>query len=144
MKTRIRKPKFQEKVVFSVEIENENLESTYYPESEEYVEAFIGSMLKNIEHIEQIQVEVENTKELKEALSLGVKNILLDNFSVEDCKKSVELNHGEALLEASGNINEKNILHYARTGVDRISIGAITKNIRSIDFSMLFSPQKPL
>ena len=104
----------------------------------------IGSMLKNIEHIEQIQVEVENIKELKEALSHGVKNILLDNFSVEDCKKSVELNHGEALLEASGNINEKNILHYARTGVDRISIGAITKNIRSIDFSMLFSPQKPL
>jgi hypothetical protein len=46
MKTRMRKPKFQEKVVFSVEIENENLESTYYPESEEYVEAFIGSMLK--------------------------------------------------------------------------------------------------
>ncbi len=46
MKTRIRKPKYQEKVVFSVEIENENLESTYYPESEEYVEAFIGSMLK--------------------------------------------------------------------------------------------------
>ena len=46
MKTRIRKPKFQEKVVFSVEIENENLVSTYYPESEEYVEAFIGSMLK--------------------------------------------------------------------------------------------------
>ena len=107
----------------------------------------IGSMLKNIEHIEHIehiQVEVENIKELKEALSHGVKNILLDNFSVEDCKKSVELNHGEALLEASGNINEKNILHYARTGVDRISIGAITKNIRSIDFSMLFSPQKPL
>ena len=104
----------------------------------------IGSMLKNIEHIEQIQVEVENIKELKEVLSLGVKNILLDNFSIEDCKKSVELNHGEALLEASGNINQKNILHYARTGVDRISIGAITKNIRSIDFSMLFSPQKPL
>ena len=46
MKTRIRKPKYQEKVVFSIEIENENLESTYYPESEEYVEAFIGSMLK--------------------------------------------------------------------------------------------------
>jgi nicotinate-nucleotide pyrophosphorylase (carboxylating) len=107
----------------------------------------IGSMLKNIEHIEHIehiQVEVENIKELKEALSHGVKNILLDNFSVEDCKKSVELNHGEAMLEASGNIDEKNILHYARTGVDRISIGAITKNIRSIDFSMLFSPQKPL
>ena len=46
MKTRIRPPIFQEKVVFSVDIENENLESTYYPESEEYVEAFIGSMLK--------------------------------------------------------------------------------------------------
>ena len=104
----------------------------------------IKDMLKNIEHIEQIQIEVESIKELKEALALGVKNILLDNFSVENCKKSVKLNKNKALLEASGNINEKNILDYAKTGVDRISIGAITKNIKAIDFSMLFSPQKPL
>jgi len=102
------------------------------------------NMLQNVEHFEQVQIEVEDIKELKEALSFGVKNILLDNFSVEDCKKSVRLNNGEALLEASGNINEENILHYARTGVDRISIGAITKNIKAIDFSLLFSPQKPL
>jgi len=104
----------------------------------------IGNMLKNIENIEQIQVEVENIKELKEVLSLGVKNILLDNFSIEDCQKSVKLNKNKAILEASGNMNEKNILDYAKTGVDRISIGVITKNIKAIDFSMLFSPQKPL
>jgi nicotinate-nucleotide pyrophosphorylase (carboxylating) len=101
-------------------------------------------LLKNIGHIENIQIEVESIKELEKALSFGVKNILLDNFSVEDCKESVKVNNGKALLEASGNINEKNILDYAKTGVDRISIGAITKNIKAIDFSMLFSPQKPL
>jgi len=104
----------------------------------------IKDMLINIGHIEKIQIEVENIKELEEALSLGVKNILLDNFSVKNCIESVKLNKNKALLEASGNINEKNILDYAKTGVDRISIGAITKNIKAIDFSMLFSPQKPL
>ena len=104
----------------------------------------IKDMLKNIAHIENMQIEVESIKELEEVLSFGIKNILLDNFSVEDCKKSVKLNNDKALLEASGNINEKNILDYAKTGVNRISIGAITKNIKAIDFSMLFSPQKPL
>jgi len=100
-------------------------------------------MLKNIERFEDIQIEVENIKELDKALFFGAKNILLDNFSVEELKKSVKLNNGTASLEASGNINEKNVLAYARTGVDRISLGAITKNIKAIDFSMLFSAQKP-
>ena len=100
-------------------------------------------MLKNIDNLKNVQVEVESIKEFIEALSLGSKNILLDNFSIEELKKVVQLNNGQALLEASGNINEKNIIKYAKTGVDRISIGAITKNIKSIDYSMLFSPQKP-
>ncbi|MBT5150676.1 MAG: carboxylating nicotinate-nucleotide diphosphorylase [Nitrosomonadales bacterium] len=103
----------------------------------------IENMLKNIERFEDIQIEVENIKELDKALFFGAKNILLDNFSVEELKKSVKLNNGTASLEASGNINEKNVLAYARTGVDRISLGAITKNIKAIDFSMLFSAQKP-
>ena len=103
----------------------------------------IKKMLKNIDNLKNVQVEVESIKEFIEALSLGSKNILLDNFSIEELKKVVQLNNGQALLEASGNINEKNIIKYAKTGVDRISIGAITKNIKSIDYSMLFSPQKP-
>ena len=82
-------------------------------------------------------------KNLLRHFLLGQKIYLLDNFSIEELKKVVQLNNGQALLEASGNINEKNIIKYAKTGVDRISIGAITKNIKSIDYSMLFSPQKP-
>ena len=105
---------------------------------------FVTSPANNFVHQLQGFLLLRVIEDEAEILSLGVKNILLDNFSIEDCKKSVNLNNGKALLEASGNINEKNILHFARTGVDRISIGAITKNIRSIDFSMLFSPQKPL
>lgn len=103
----------------------------------------IKKMLINIDNLKNVQVEVESIKEFIEALSLGSKNILLDNFSIEELKNVVQLNNGQALLEASGNINEKNIIKYAKTGVDRISIGAITKNIKSIDYSMLFSPQKP-
>jgi len=103
----------------------------------------IKKMLINIDNLKNVQVEVESIKEFIEALSFGSKNILLDNFSIEELKKVVQLNNGQALLEASGNINEKNIIKYAKTGVDRISIGAITKNIKSIDYSMLFSPQKP-
>ena len=103
----------------------------------------IKKMLINIDDLKNVQVEVESIKEFIEALSFGSKNILLDNFSIEELKKVVQLNNGQALLEASGNINEKNIIKYAKTGVDRISIGAITKNIKSIDYSMLFSPQKP-
>ena len=102
----------------------------------------IKKMLINIDNLKNVQVEVESIKEFIEALSFGSKNILLDNFSIEELKKVVQLNNGQALLEASGNINEKNIIKYAKTGVDRISIGAITKNIKSIDYSMLFSPQK--
>lgn len=103
----------------------------------------IKKMLINIDNLKNVQVEVESIKEFIEALSFGSKNILLDNFSIEELKKVVQLNNGQALLEASGNINEKNIIKYAKTGVDRISIGAITKNIKSIDYSMLFSTQKP-
>ena len=103
----------------------------------------IKKMLINIDNLKNVQVEVESIKEFIEALSFGSKNILLDNFSIEELKKVVQLNNGQALLEASGNINEKNIIKYAKTGVDKISIGAITKNIKSIDYSMLFSPQKP-
>ena len=83
-----------------------------------------------------IQIEVENCDELQQALDAGATSILLDNFTLADMKKAVKINAGKALLEASGNVNLQTVRAIAETGVDRISVGAITKNIRAIDLSM--------
>ena len=103
----------------------------------------IGSFKKTLQKINNnpkilnYQIEVENLKQLQLAIKLGAKNILLDNFSISSTKKAVEINQDFATLEVSGNININNILDYAKTGVSRISVGAITKNIEAIDFSMI-------
>ena len=89
--------------------------------------------------ISNYQVEVENLKQLQLAIKLGARNILLDNFSISSTKKAVEINNYFATLEVSGNININNILYYAKTGVSRISVGAITKNVEAIDFSMIIN-----
>ena len=83
-----------------------------------------------------IQIEVENLDELQQALRAGAASILLDNFTLSDMKKAVQLNNGKALLEASGNVNMRTVRAIAETGVDRISIGSLTKNIRAIDLSL--------
>jgi nicotinate-nucleotide pyrophosphorylase (carboxylating) len=83
-----------------------------------------------------IQIEVENLDELQQALNAGATSILLDNFTISDMKKAVQLNNGKALLEASGNVNLHTVRAIAETGVDRISIGSLTKNIRAIDLSL--------
>ena len=86
-----------------------------------------------------IQIEVENMLQLKEALEAGATSILLDNFNTERLVEAVNFNlqsGKRAVLEASGGIGLKNIREIALTGVDRISIGAITKNIQAIDLSM--------
>ena len=83
-----------------------------------------------------IQIEVENLDELQQALRAGAANILLDNFTLSDMKKAVQLNNGKALLEASGNVNMRTVHAIAETGVGRISIGSLTKNIRAIDLSL--------
>ncbi|GAB5605781.1 carboxylating nicotinate-nucleotide diphosphorylase [Sideroxyarcus sp. TK5] len=83
-----------------------------------------------------IQIEVENMAELDEALLVGAKLILLDNFTVADMKLAVEHAAGRAELEASGGITLENIPLIAATGVDRISIGALTKDVKAIDLSM--------
>lgn len=88
-----------------------------------------------------IQIEVENRAELEEALAAGATLILLDNMSVTEIRECVLLNNGQAELEASGNINLDNVLEYAQTGVERISIGKLTKNIAAIDLSLRFEPQ---
>ncbi len=83
-----------------------------------------------------IQIEVENLDELQQALDAGAKSILLDNFSISDMKEAVRITAKRALLEASGNVNLCSVRDIALAGVDRISIGSLTKNIRAIDLSL--------
>lgn len=105
----------------------------------------IGSLEKSIEKAlfefpnKPIIVEVESLDQLKRALSIkGITRILCDNFSPQELLEAVAIAKGIYPLETSGNINEKNIIEYAETGVDFISIGSITKNIHSIDLSLRF------
>jgi len=89
-----------------------------------------------------IQIEVENLGQLQEALDAGATSILLDNFDTDLLLKAVAINSmakHRAVLEASGGITLGNVREIAQTGVDRISIGAITKDIRAIDLSMQFT-----
>jgi len=83
-----------------------------------------------------IQIEVENLAELDEALAAGAKSILLDNFNPIQMKLAVSINAGQELLEASGGIDLEQIRAIAATGVDRISLGKLTKDIAAVDFSM--------
>jgi nicotinate-nucleotide pyrophosphorylase (carboxylating) len=83
-----------------------------------------------------IQVEVESLDELKEALDAGALSILLDNFSTDMMREAVVINAGRALLEASGGINFDTVRAIAETGVDRISIGSLTKDLRATDYSL--------
>ncbi len=89
-----------------------------------------------------IEIEVESLDELREALDAGAKRLLLDNFSLNDLRAAVEINRVKgapsAELEASGGLTLDHLRQVAETGVDFISVGAITKNIRAIDLSMRF------
>jgi len=85
-----------------------------------------------------IQIEVENLTQLDEALSAGANLILLDNFSLMNLRTAVSRNAKRAELEASGNITLEKVCLVAETGVDRISIGALTKDVNAIDLSMRF------
>ncbi len=88
-----------------------------------------------------VQIEVENLDELERALAAGAALILLDNFSLDDMRHAVQVTHGRALLEASGNITLDTVRAVAETGVDRISIGGLTKHIRAVDLSMRIDTQ---
>ena len=88
-----------------------------------------------------VEVEVENLQELEDAVTSGADIIMLDNFSVEDMRTAVSLNAGRAKLEASGNIGRHNMRAIAETGVDYISMGSLTKDVKAIDLSMRFTDQ---
>ncbi|MDZ7770741.1 MAG: carboxylating nicotinate-nucleotide diphosphorylase [Woeseiaceae bacterium] len=90
-----------------------------------------------------IEVEVESIEQMREALSVGVKRLLLDNFTIEQCREAVAVNRAEgnppAELEASGGLTLAELKAVAETGVDFISVGALTKHVRAIDMSMRLS-----
>ena len=88
---------------------------------------------------EMLMVEVENLTQLEEALACGVKLILLDNMSLAQLREAVKITAGRAQLEASGGVNLSTVADIAATGVDRISVGALTKDVSAVDLSMRFT-----
>jgi len=86
-----------------------------------------------------LEVEVENLDQLQQAIDAKADRALLDNFSIDMMKAAVELNSRRIQLEASGNITDETLLQIAETGVDFISIGALTKHLQAIDFSLRFA-----
>jgi nicotinate-nucleotide pyrophosphorylase (carboxylating) len=86
----------------------------------------------------EIEVEVEDLAGLEEAIAAGARRVLLDNFTLDQLREAVQLNQGRARLEASGGVSLQQVREIAETGVDDISVGALTKNVNAVDLSMLF------
>jgi nicotinate-nucleotide pyrophosphorylase (carboxylating) len=83
-----------------------------------------------------IEIEVESLDELQESLAAGAKMVLLDNMSVEEMREAVRITAGRAQLEASGGVGLERVREIAETGVDRISVGGLTKDVRAVDLSL--------
>ncbi len=94
------------------------------------------SSARQAHHLSKIEVEVENLTELKEAVHAGADVIMLDNMSIEDMKEAVKMAKGKAILEASGNMSLERVRDVAETGVDLISVGALTHSAPAADISM--------
>lgn len=107
-----------------------------------HIDAY-GSITKAVEalrsrigHMIKIEVEVRNEEELREALSCNADIIMLDNMTCEQMKKCVEIADGKAVLEASGNVTLDNMAEVAATGVDIVSVGALTHSVKAFDISL--------
>jgi nicotinate-nucleotide pyrophosphorylase (carboxylating) len=87
-----------------------------------------------------IQIEIETLEQLREALQHGARSVLLDNFSLERMREAVAITQGRALLEASGGLGLDQLRAVAATGVDRISVGKLTKDVRAVDYSLRVLP----
>lgn len=99
------------------------------------IQKAVSTLRTRIPHTIKIEVEVENLGQLQEALEARADIILLDNMDIDTLRQAVELTAGQALLEASGGITEDTLVEVARTGVDFISIGALTHSASSLDIS---------
>ncbi|MFZ5650550.1 MAG: carboxylating nicotinate-nucleotide diphosphorylase [Bacillota bacterium] len=95
-------------------------------------------------HTMGIEVEVESLEGLEEAIGAGANVVMLDNMCLESMKKAVELAGGRVLLEASGMVNEENIVDIAKTGVDLISMGSLTHSVKALDISLDVGEMKPI
>jgi nicotinate-nucleotide pyrophosphorylase (carboxylating) len=99
----------------------------------------IDAVLRNARALNagvDIQIEVESIAQLREALDAGATSVLLDNFSTAAMREAVAVNHGRAELEVSGGVQLPQVRDIAATGVDRISIGSLTKDVKAVDLSM--------
>lgn len=93
---------------------------------------------ENIPHTMKIEIEVETLGQMEEAIAAGADIVLLDNMDIAMLKEAVSRNKGRVVLEASGNITRTNIREIAKTGVDIISVGAITHSVKAMDISLKF------
>lgn len=100
------------------------------------ITAAVKALREKAGHMLKIEVEARTLEEVKEALDCGTDVIMLDNMSCEEMKEAVKLAGGQAKLEASGNVTLDNIREIAETGVDIISLGALTHSVRAFDISM--------
>ena len=100
------------------------------------IKSAVNSVRKQISHTVKIEVEVENLSQLQEALEMKVDIIMLDNMNLDTMRKAVKIVKSKALIEASGGITLENVREIAQTGVDLISIGALTHSVKSLDISM--------
>jgi nicotinate-nucleotide pyrophosphorylase (carboxylating) len=98
----------------------------------------MAAALAHSNDVSLIEVEVESVAELSEALTAGAQRLLLDNFSLAQLRRAVQINAGQAQLEASGNVTAKTIREIALTGVNFVSSGTMTKNIHAVDLSLQF------
>lgn len=106
------------------------------------IEKAINSALKFNDKLNKkvtIEIEVTNISEFKKALKFPIDRIMLDHFSISNLKKAVKLNNTKIELEASGDVNLNNVREIAITGVDFISVGALTHSVNNLDFSLLFN-----
>ena len=96
-----------------------------------------SSKAKSLHPGKPVEIEVQNLDELQQAITAGADIVMLDNFTIEETRAAVELNAGTVKLEASGGIEADRLATIAETGVDYISLGALTKNCQAIDLSLL-------
>lgn len=99
----------------------------------------IAAVRRNAPHTLRVEIEAETVDEVRECLDAGADIIMLDNMSVPDMRECVKLIAGRALTEASGNMGERDLREVAETGVDYISIGALTHSVTALDISLKFT-----
>ncbi len=102
----------------------------------------VTALRQKVGHMVKIEVEVRTLEELREALGAGCEIIMLDNMSCEEMTQAVQITDGKALLEASGNVTAENIRSIAETGVNLISLGALTHSVTCFDISMRIETEK--